>query len=637
MSSELEVSSIKISDLLDNLRTRTWKVPVFQREFVWSIGDVCELVQSIVANRPIGMVTVWKLPEKTDLNLEPISIKDNKGTAVLDSLFNIETSETYAILDGRQRCTAIAIAFGGLRPSDGRQKFGGRFYLNVNTENEDKRIEFIRAREVANRGLDNDARAIGEGLFPLSSSDEGENLSQQWYRYTQSIKDASNYSNRELPCESELERRNNILRRSYEGLMNTRVAVNTVPSSYSLPQICEIFEVLNTTGTKVSTVDLIHSWIFSDTSIEGNEAILVRDWIDQIGELEGAVGWASSNDRPELIAQMVTASYIAIESKPEPRQIGRTDRTKIETIGSGDLLSTPTLHWKHIIDKQAQFAEFLGDFQVCVAEGYFNWKSCPYPATAAIYVGLRWYLENEIEDSSNEWSKIDLDAIFRAFFWRNALNNRYDQGQLTAVGSDLTRLKDKLSERKKFSQFDEWANAVNDWFDKDTGFRKPSTEELEEFCTDSQRGALQKAMVLPLVANAQYDLLDRGLEISYPRFSDMDLHHIYPKKWCRSNQTTKLKAYLDPIAREQDWVNSAANLMPLSRESNNRWRDENPGAILSKENINYQVHGAILSNSLISEAVFQILKTGEVGVPKFWIERGKTMANYFLDAMEVSA
>ena len=77
--------------------------------------------------------------------------------------------------------------------------------------------------------------------------------------------------------------------RSFEGLMATKLAVNIVPSSYSLSEICEIFEVLNTTGTKVSTVDLIHSWLFSETSRD-KSPILLRDWIDRLGEQAGAVG-----------------------------------------------------------------------------------------------------------------------------------------------------------------------------------------------------------------------------------------------------------------------------------------------------------------------------------------------------------
>ena len=67
------------------------------------------------------------------------------------------------------------------------------------------------------------------------------------------------------------------------------------------------------------------------------------------------------------------------------------DILKITSVKSGDLLATPTMHWKDVIKDQDKLVEFLGDFQRCVAAGEFGWKACPYPATAAIYVGHRWH------------------------------------------------------------------------------------------------------------------------------------------------------------------------------------------------------------------------------------------------------
>ena len=67
-------------------------------------------------------------------------------------------------------------------------------------------------------------------------------------------------------------------------------------------------------------------------------------------------------------------------------------------------------------------------------------KSCPYPVTASIYVGLRWHQRFDV-DATHPWQIADLDALFRAFFWRNALSSRYDQGFLTQLGTDIAQLK----------------------------------------------------------------------------------------------------------------------------------------------------------------------------------------------------
>ena len=625
MPQELEVTSVTVSDLLDKLRTREWMIPAFQRDFVWTIGDVSGLVYSILERRPIGMATLWRQSDDSELPLVPVSIRDRDEPTELPGAEKPPATK-YAVLDGRQRCTAIAIAFGGLRPADGRLRFWGRFFLNLAEKEDTKRIEFVREADVVKRGLNTDAGAIGTGLFPLSSSNPEESLMQQWYRYTQAIQDKANYPDATLPDAEELKRRNSILARSFEGLMATKLAVNIVPSSYSLPEICEIFEVLNTTGTKVSTVDLIHSWLFAETSND-DSPILLRDWIDRLGDQSGAVGWSSSTDRPELIAQMTTAAYVSLESKPQPRTVGRGQPTKIASVRSGDLLATPTLHWQNVIDHQQELLEFLGDFQKCVSGGAFGWPSCPYPVTASIYLGLRWHHRFDVE-TTHPWEIEDLDALFRAFFWRNALSGRYDQGFLTQLGTDIAQLKLILNERPSFRSFKRWAPAATEKLRVFMSQPVPDLHDLRDFCSGRQTGALQKALLLPIIAKAGKDLLVPDVDISFPARTDIQLHHIYPKAWCRNNRTGELGKWLDPSIAVKDWVGSAANLMPLTRDSNLTWRSANPGAVIYQEGLTYASHEKLLSDLFITEEAFQHLKSGADGIPGFWDARANALASH---------
>ena len=636
MPQELEVTSVTISSLLDKLRSREWMIPAFQRNFVWTIGDVSSLVYSILERRPIGMATLWQQPDESALPLEAVSIPDRSRSGKKEKY--LEGAEQppnrrYAVLDGRQRCAAIAMAFGGLRPENRRLRFSGRFYLNVAAKEDSKRIEFIKESEVERKQLDTDSTAIGKGLFPLSSSNEEESLMQQFYRYSQAITDASNYPDSKLPDTAELERRNDILARSFDGLMATKLAVYIVPATYSLADICEIFEVLNTTGTKVTTVDLIHSWLFSETSNE-EQPILLRDWIDMLGDQDGALGWSSSLDRPEIIAQMTTAAYIALESKPEPRKVGRK-QTHVRSVKSGDLLATPTEHWKQVMANQDEFATFLGDFQKCVADGAFGWRACPYPVTASIYVGLRWHHRFDDEDT-DQWSRSDLDALFRAFFWRNALISRYDQGFLTQLGTDLGELKSILERRASFEDFGHWASYAEKRLDALIDKPLPDSISLRKICHDRQTGALQKALLLPVMAQARKDLLRPDVDISFPVRTDTQAHHIYPEAWCRNNRTGNLRKWLDPDEAEFDWVGSAANRMPLSRESNLEWRSENPGAILRRKGVTYSSLRRTFVSLFISEKALDHLLNGAEGLPHFWEARAETLASQFEDLMKVT-
>src|SRR5262245_25680646 len=112
---QLEVTNVNVSTLLEKLRKREWLIPYFQREFIWSVQDVIELIDSIFAARPIGMATLWEQADDSELKLQPISIVDiDPGTKKPTPILFQETDENpkrvYAVLDGRQRCTAIAMA-----------------------------------------------------------------------------------------------------------------------------------------------------------------------------------------------------------------------------------------------------------------------------------------------------------------------------------------------------------------------------------------------------------------------------------------------------------------------------------------------------------------------------------------------
>ena len=632
MANELEVKSVTVGDLLDRLRTREWMIPAFQRDFVWSINDVSSLVYSILERRPIGMATLWKQLDDSELPLVPVSIRDREGLTKLRGEEKPPATK-YAVLDGRQRCTAIAIAFGGLRPTDRRLRLCGRFFLNVATDEESNRIEFVRERDVERRGLNSDAGAIGAGKFPLSSSIPDESLMQQWYRYSQAIKDSGYYLDSKLPEPDELERRNGILAQSFQGLVETKLAVYIVPATYSLPDICEIFEVLNTTGTRVSTVDLIHSWLYSDTE-EEESPILLRDWIDKLGELPGAIGWSSSRERPELIAQMVTAAYVSMEDKPNARAVGRRKQARVTSIKSRDLLATPTQHWEDVIEHEKEFAEFLGDFQQCVSAGAFGWQACPYPATAAIYVGLRWHHRFELGDT-HHWGTTDLDALFRAFFWRNALSSRYDQGFLTKLGTDIAQLKLILNKRRSYGSFDEWALHATKLLDAFIDKPVPQPSKFRDLYSNRQTGALQKALLLPIVTRAQRDLLS-GEDINFPARSDIQLHHVYPQAWCRDNRTSQLSPWLDPETSEKDWVRSASNLIPLTRESNQEWKAANPGAVLVQKNLIYSSREELLSDLFISKEAFDSLKSGATGIPDFWRARAESLSSHLEKLLKVA-
>ena len=618
--SQLQVTDITVPVLLKKLRTREWLVPQFQRDFVWSNAAVIALVNSIIDSRPVGMVTLWEQQENTPLQLEPVSVpdwiaEDNKAGRREYVETEARPGRYYAVLDGRQRSTALALVFGGLRARSGNYRNSGAYFLDVTARDDGERVKYFTLKEIGRKNLETLSGAIGQGLFPLAVEDP-DNMMGQWMQYLQLIYNQTYYPEGAFPDAEELQRRNAILSSAFAGIFNTKLAVYIVPRDYTLPDICEIFSTLNTTGTKVSTVDLIHSNLFNDTVEDAGGPLLLRDKIDALGELDGAVGWASAKDRPELVAQLVAAAYVASETKAAPRPTGGRE-TRITSVKSGDLLALPSAFWRKIFDESPKFANFLGGFQKAVAGGNFGMAHCPYPASAAVYVGLRWFLE--FDGATVHWDVDKLDRLYRAFFWRNALASRYDQGFLTQIGADIQDMKAFLNETKADTPEDYWRTRANAWLDKTVGPRPVKSDIMALISDGEERGAARRAALLLLHARAKEDVITPDLNISLES-GMMDLHHIYPKDWCKNNAGA-LEHVLGAEGDGEGWVNSAANLMPMHRRTNNDWRKNSPSTFLKERNVDYEGRQDIWNWYFIDRDAFEDLMRNEQGVEAFWKRR----------------
>lgn len=640
MSSGIRISELSINEVLENLRERKWQIPRFQREFVWDTSAVCGLATSVIDGYPIGMATLWEQPSESHIELEPLSIDDwdtiEKKKVVREfGRRDANPQAVMAILDGRQRSTALAMAFSGFSPVYGGNKYSGRYFLNASLDDPLERVVFKKKSAIEKAGLINLHACIAKGYFPLSSFQQGQTILQQWYSYIQLLKDESIYPEGEFPQADELQRRDDILQKAFEGISQTKLGACVVPQRYDLGQICEIFETLNLTGMKVSTVDLINSWLLRDT----NDKLHLREWMDALSDKDGAVGWSVPKKRPELVAQLATSCFVALidlPTKPKARPVsGRSKVKTISTVKSADLLATPTEHWINITNHTEEFANFIGDFQKVVADGEFGYLQAPYPISSGIYVGLRWHKRFDPEHTHSSWSVEDLNKIYKAFFWRNALSTRYDQGFLSQMGTDLVTIKSLLSSRNTFENVAEWGEYIEKKLNEEIRpVDIPDKNELVEYLTNGRPGgALQSALLLPMVAKSTEDFM--GFSLFGETETSTEIHHIYPKRWCRENASGEYRDLLIPDGEGPNYVNSIANLMPLSREVNSEWSSKSPATYFTEKGVKYEGKAAkAFERVFIDEECFDLLKRGLNGIEEFWKRRANLIADHLLSLTE---
>lgn len=638
--SSIEVKSISIPVLLSNLHSGEWLTPEFQRDFVWSSAQIIGLVNSILDAKPIGMATIWQQEEKSDLPLEHISTNDwdtkqSKSGPRYFGKNDDRPGRYFAILDGKQRSTSIAMVFGGLRAQSGTYRHSGAYFLNADFDDLQDRVQYLSKKEIDSRSLNTTSAYVQQALFPLQLPDDYEKLSQHFFKLISAIEIADNYPGGVLPEKSLIVKRQDALQSAHDGINQSKLAVYIVPKKETLGDICDIFEVLNTTGTKVTTVDLIHASVYAETS-DTKAPILLRDEIDMLAELDGLQEWSTSSNRPELIAQNVAAIQIALDKKHDPRPVtGRKD-TKISSIKSSDLLAISSPSWRDFFDNREFVAQVFLDFQITVAGGRFGIKQCPYPAVFNIYLALRWFLEFDAGDKVT-WSKEKLDRLFRAFFWRNTFSRRYDQGFLTRVSVDITEFKKFLSGCDPTDNDQVWAKKAEKFLSQLTQMSAPQImkEQIHLAVTDGNvRGALRLGGLLLLHTRADRDLVDPNQDISHI-VGAHDLHHILPKGWCKDNVTPENEEYLQSRNDRTNWVEAPANLIPMASKSNKAWNTMSPKTAIDTLKLTSDLHLDLFNRYFVDEECLTHLTSGVHEVGTFLETRAELIENEILRLAQV--
>ena len=98
----VSAESKRITDLMDQVAEGQYRVPEFQRDFVWEAGKICMFFDSILRGYPVGSIILWSPKTEKFRCIENIGgvivVRNDQGAS--------NERETY-ILDGRQRITSL--------------------------------------------------------------------------------------------------------------------------------------------------------------------------------------------------------------------------------------------------------------------------------------------------------------------------------------------------------------------------------------------------------------------------------------------------------------------------------------------------------------------------------------------------
>lgn len=472
--SRLDTDTTFLKNLIEDIKKGEIKIPAFQRKFVWKEQQALDLLDSIANNYPIGSLLLWRTPIKlaTERNIGDFKLPETD-----------DLTPTDYVLDGQQRITVIYSCLGAPDAEEG----------------------FAVAYDVDKEVFGLLPQVHDPKMFPM-----------RWLYDTTKMLDFRT-GLKSYPKQAEYQQTLDTL---INAVTNYKIPVVTL-KELSLEEVCPIFERINSSGTKLSTYDLMVAATWSQTFDLNNEADKIAAALDRKG---------FGNVDPNTILKCLAAVHfggikreqiLALRNLKEVDMDALVDRTSEALLKTIDLLST----------------EF----------GIYNWDFLPYEALVVILA----YIFSRIDALSRE--KI---TRVRQWFWRASFSERYRVGGENFVSRDLEFIHRFVVEEK------ESPTAIGD---------APTVSQLAS-ATFRINNSRARAFILALASRRPRNITN-GASIdtaeALSSFNRKQFHHIYPR--------AHLRRISDP-----DEHNSIANICMLAASENNEISDADPNEYLPR-------------------------------------------------------
>jgi hypothetical protein len=211
-------SNPRMASLLADVSKGNIKIPVFQRDYVWEDEQIMSLLDSIYEGYPVGSLLLWSTKER-------LTHERNVGGFKLP-----DTPEDYPVnyvLDGQQRLTTLYGVFNSDAPTEDAE-LAERFNVSFVPATG----EFVHSSAVDPNGSIN-LRVILDTTKLLPELQRFENEQQKTIaRLTERFKDY------EFPVVTIKDRTNQ--------------------------EVCRVFQRINSSGTTLSTLELLAAWTWSE-------------------------------------------------------------------------------------------------------------------------------------------------------------------------------------------------------------------------------------------------------------------------------------------------------------------------------------------------------------------------------------
>lgn len=473
IASRLSTETPLIKDLISDIKKGEIKIPQFQRKFVWTEEQAIKLLDSIANNYPTGSLLFWKTSTK-------LSVERNIGDFMLPETDDL--SPTTYVLDGQQRLTVIYSCFGALDDEEG-------YSVGYDLIHE----EFVKLYEEKS-----------DFVFPL--------------RYIFQTTKLLNFRTI-LNCKQDDIALQDRLDSLIEVITNYRFPVVTL-KELSVEEVCPIFERINSSGTRLSTYDLM----------------VAATWAENF----------NLNDEVEVIAN-------SLKSKNFEDITGDTILKILAAIKYSSVKKSHILSLRQL--ERDEMNILVNDVKQCLLKsvdtlttefGIYNWSFLPYEALILIICFIFYH--------KKALSKEEITRL-RRWFWSSSFLERYRGAADTFISNDLKNIKDYvLNETDIPGLF------------KDM----PTIGEIKKMVFRSNNSRT-RAFILMLASMKPRNITNGAIidvQNALSVYNKKQYHHIFPQ------------AYLKDGGVLPDKINTIINICMLAASENNYISDKNPNEYL---------------------------------------------------------
>lgn len=441
---ELSTGAEKIDKIITRVNTGDIKIPAFQRAYVWKQEQILDLMDSIIKNYPVGSILLWSTNEKLrhTRNIAGYSIPDNA-----------EEYPVNYVLDGQQRISSIYATFSDKTVQDAAT---AQYNPNLNIfeiyyDFTNKR--FIPKNEVVSdkdtiylRDFLNAAKLISAlGVLDTAFHDDAKDLYSKFINY-------------ELPVVTIKYREKH--------------------------EVGMIFERINNTGTKLTTLDLMTAWTWTDNFH------LLESMRDLQDELEAK----NFGDLTQNILLQALSGLIQND----------TTTTAVTNL-TGEQVRD---NWKNFCEALRKTIDFLSSDIKCSHIDFLPYQQQMIALTKFFGISGRPTANQLIE--------------LRKWFWKTSFSNRYSTGQTTEkMNTDIERIIEVRA-----NNFVEIQKV------------KPTVSKAELIGTKfSKANPLTRAFLLLMAQYGPIDLVKGvGIDISksLSKYNRKEYHHIFPNAFLKT-------------------------------------------------------------------------------------------------------